>query len=256
MIDLFLLKNALRDLMRPRKLLAAVFLILAPGLIILLLKSLNGHKTLDKLANYGTMTEYVVFGFVMVILTVVFCTSVVAEEVENKTIVYMLTRPIPRFRILTVKFLPAIAVTLVTVWLALLVTGVAAYGPGGIRGTALARDLAIAPIGVLAYGSSFLLLSTLLDRPLIYGLLYTFGWETWVPNLPGNFQKLSLMAYLRVLAPHDNIDGRRGGCNADTFQCIAKLRLNPYGVGRSYLGYHHCLRSLAAYLFNSRVRSA
>jgi ABC-2 type transport system permease protein len=151
---------------------------------------------------YGMMSEKVILGFVLVILAVVFCTSVVAQEVEDKTIVYLLTRPIPRFRILTVKFLPALFVTLVTVWLALILAAITAFGPSHLTGTPVGRDLAIAPIGVLAYGTVFLLLSTLVNRPLIFGLLYTFGWETWVPNLPGNFQKLSLMAYLRVLAPH------------------------------------------------------
>lgn len=204
MIDLYLLRNAFRDLARPRKLLAALALVAAPALIVVLLKAFKGHRHIDALSNYGLMSEKVVFGFVMVILAVVFCTSVVAQEVEDKTIVYLLTRPIPRFRILTVKFLPALLATLVTVWLALLLTGIASFGLSGLRGTPLGRDLAIAPIGVLAYGSVFLLLSTLVNRPLIYGLLYTFGWETWVPNLPGNFQKLSLMAYLRVLAPHLN----------------------------------------------------
>jgi ABC-2 type transport system permease protein len=202
MIDLYLFRNAIRDLTRPKKMLAALLLVIAPALIVVLLKLHSGHRHLDKLADYGMMSEKVVFGFVMVILAVVFCTSVVAQEVEDKTIVYLLTRPVPRFRILTVKFLPAILVTLVTVWLALILTGIAAFGPTHLAGTPLARDLAIAPIGVMAYGAVFLLLATVVNRPLIYGLLYTFGWETWVPNLPGNFQKLSLMAYLRVLAPH------------------------------------------------------
>jgi hypothetical protein len=57
-------------------------------------------------------------------------------------------------------------------------------------------------VGALAYSSLFLLLATLVSRPLIFGLLFAFGWETWVPNLPGDFGKVSLMAYLRVLAPH------------------------------------------------------
>ncbi len=37
---------------------------------------------------------------------------------------------------------------------------------------------------------------------LLLGLLFAFGWEWWVPNIPGDFAKLSLMAYIRVLAPH------------------------------------------------------
>jgi hypothetical protein len=32
--------------------------------------------------------------------------------------------------------------------------------------------------------------------------LFAFGWETWVPSLPGSFARLSIMSHLRALAPH------------------------------------------------------
>ncbi len=205
MIDIFLLRNALRDLARPKKLFAAMILILGPAAIVLLLRMFNAGGHFDSDGIYSVMGEKVVFGFVMVILSVVFCTSVVAQEVEDKTISYLLTRPVPRFRILIVKFIPALIVTLITVWIALLVTGICSYGVSGLHGSPVGRDMAIAPIGVVAYGTVFLLLSTIFNRPLIIGLIYTFGWETWVPYLPGSFQRLSLMSYLRVLAPHSSV---------------------------------------------------
>ena len=206
MIDLFLLKNAMRDMTRPKKLIAAIILVAGPAILTLLLKTFRPEGAFSPAAVYDVMSEKVILGFVMVILSVVFCTSVVAQEVEDKTIVYILTRPVPRYRILTVKFLPALFVTLGTVWISLIAAAVAAYGFTGLGHSHLGRDLQIAPIGVMAYSCCFLLLATLLNRPLIYGLLYAFGWETWVPNMPGSFQKLSLMAYLRVLAPHASPD--------------------------------------------------
>jgi hypothetical protein len=77
-----------------------------------------------------------------------------------------------------------------------------AFRPANLGASQLARDLAVLPVGALAYGSLFLLLGTLLSRPLVYGLIFAFGWESWVPNLPGTFQRVSVMSYLRVLAPH------------------------------------------------------
>jgi hypothetical protein len=64
------------------------------------------------------------------------------------------------------------------------------------------RDILILPVGALAYGSICLLLATLLSRALIVGLFLSFGWESWVPMLPGNFRLVSIMTYLRALAPH------------------------------------------------------
>jgi hypothetical protein len=64
------------------------------------------------------------------------------------------------------------------------------------------RDLRILAVGALAYGSLFVFFATFLPRPLTWGLLFAFGWESWVPNLPGSFGRLSLMTHLRALAPH------------------------------------------------------
>jgi hypothetical protein len=92
--------------------------------------------------------------------------------------------------------------TTLTAWLASLVLALATVGTRGLGHSGLLRDIGILPVGALAYGALFLLMATLIDRPLMLGLLYGFGWESWVPSLPGNFKYLSLMAYLRVLAPH------------------------------------------------------
>ena len=32
--------------------------------------------------------------------------------------------------------------------------------------------------------------------------------DLWVPSMPGNFQKLSLMSYLQVLAPHERVENQ------------------------------------------------
>src|SRR5262249_55322354 len=64
------------------------------------------------------------------------------------------------------------------------------------------RDIGILSVGALAYGALFLLLATIMSKPLMTGLVFAFGWETWVPNMPGRFQYVSIMSYLRTLAPH------------------------------------------------------
>jgi ABC-2 type transport system permease protein len=151
---------------------------------------------------YNMLSQNLVFGFSLVILSIVLGTGVITQEVEQKTIVYLLTRPLPRWRIAAVKFLAAFLLILATVWAeAVLLAGVT-FGPGGMFKSTLPRDLAILPLGIVAYGSTSLLLATLLTRPLIPGLLYAFLWESWVPNFPGSFKNLSLIAYVRALAPH------------------------------------------------------
>jgi ABC-2 type transport system permease protein len=206
MVDLFLFRTALKDLMHPKKLVGALVLIALPTLIAVLWRTNGSASDFKPEMAYNTLSAFIVFGFILVILSVIFSTGVIAQEIEQKTIVYLLTRPVPRWRIILMKFLAAALVTTAIVWAASLAIGLVTYGPGGLHASRLGRDLLILPIGALAYGALFLLLATLFNRPLIYGLLFAFGWESWVPDLPGQWQKLSLMSYLHALAPHANAE--------------------------------------------------
>jgi ABC-2 type transport system permease protein len=203
MSDFYLFRTALRDLLRPGKLIAAAILIAVPGLIGLVMKWKMDPDTYVAANQYGSWMVLYVFGFVLTILSVIFSSGIVAQEVEQKTIVYLLTRPIPRWRILFMKYLAAILVTAVVCWLATLSAAVAAYGPSKLGGSPLGHDLLILPVGIVVYSAVFLLMGTLLNRPLILGLIFAFGWEWLIGVLPGYGQYCSIMTYLRVLAPHD-----------------------------------------------------
>ena len=86
-------------------------------------------------------------------------------------------------------------------------------------GRQILLDVGVIPIAALAYSALFVLLATVVAKPLIFGLLFAFGWESWVPNMGGNFQKLSVMTYVRVLAPHPK-PGTQGGDLTEIFRAI------------------------------------
>ena len=227
MSDGFLFRSALKDLLRPKKMFAALALALAPCLIALAMRALSSTGQFRPDGAYNLLSEQLIFGFLLVILACVFATSAVSQEIEQKTVVYLLTRPVPRWRILLMKFAATFVVTVVTVWLASLLLALSTYGVSGWGASHLGRDLLIAPIACLAYGALFLLLATLFDRPLIVGLLYAFGIETWVPTLPGNFKMVSLLSYVHVLAPHTAAPVE----NADSADIAASLLAPPPVVG-------------------------
>jgi len=202
MPDVYLFRTTLRDLLRAKRLLMALLLVALPAGIALIWRLSASPKMYNAEGAYNSISAALVFGFILVLLTAVFGTGVVSREVEQKTIVYLLTRPSPRWRVLLAKFLAALVVIVLTAWLAATALALAAHGTAGLSDPVYRRDLLILPVGGLAYGALFLLLATLLQRPLLWGLLFTFGWESWVPNLPGSFRKASLMSYLRVLSPH------------------------------------------------------
>jgi len=202
--DLCIFRAALRDLAKPKRLIIAALLICVPVGIALLIRFKRGDR-FEPLPVYNTLTPVFVFGFILVILSVVFATGAISQEVEQKTIVYLLTRPIARWRLLLAKFAAAVIVATATSWVALTCLALAVLGPGKILHSQYTHDLSIIPVGALAYGAVFLLLSTVINRPLLWGLLYAFGIETWTSYVPG-LQKVSLMYYLHVLAPHRQIE--------------------------------------------------
>jgi len=204
MNDLHIFRNTFKVLLRFKKLLVVLLVAALPVLVGLLWRFAGASGEFVKADVYDRLSDSLIFGFVLVMMACVFGTNLVAAEVEQKTIVYLLTRPVPRWRIILMKYLAAVVATIVAAWIAagllLLVTGVPRGSGLEEAHFSFGRDLAILAAGSFAYGGLFLLFATAFPRPLIVGLLYTFGIESWLPSLPGSFKMLSLMAYLRALA--------------------------------------------------------
>jgi len=133
-------------------------------------------------------------------------TALIADEVEGRTLTYLLTRPVARPAILAGKF----AAYLVTSLAVALPSGVVTFfllatarGWSGVGAAVpdLLRDLGVMALALVAYGALFTLLGVLLRRPVIPGLLFIFGWEL-VSNLPGRLPRLTLTTWLRSLIRH------------------------------------------------------
>lgn len=201
MTFIHLFRTAIRDAARPGRLIVATLLALLPAAIAVLWR-LSARGSFQPGVAYDALEAGLVYGFTLVILSVIFGTGVVSQEVEQGTIVYLLTRPVSRTGILLSRFLAALMMVIATSWAGSLALALATFGASHLKGAPLVHDALILAIGALAYGGAFVFLATFVMRPLLWGLLFAFGWEWWVPSLPGNIRMLSLMAYLRVLAPH------------------------------------------------------
>jgi ABC-2 type transport system permease protein len=140
-------------------------------------------------------------------LTALFhATSLIADEVEGKTLGYLLSRPITRPAILAGKFAAYLATSLAITLPAAVLTFfivVTARGWAGVGASVpdLFRDLGVMALTLLVYGAFFTLLGVLLRRPVIPGLLFLFGWEL-MANLPGYLPRFTITAWLRSLIHH------------------------------------------------------
>jgi ABC-type transport system involved in multi-copper enzyme maturation permease subunit len=139
-----------------------------------------------------------------------FAASLIADEVEGKTLTYLITRPVPRPAILLGKFAAYVVTALVFVWPVTVVTFfllATARGTDGLsaRVGVLFQDLGVLALGLLAYGALFTLLGVLVRRPVIPGLLFLYGWEL-VVFIPGHLPRFTVTAYLRSLLSHRPVE--------------------------------------------------
>jgi ABC-2 type transport system permease protein len=135
-----------------------------------------------------------------------YATSLVADEVEGRTLTYLVTRPLTRASIFAGKFAAYLVTTLSLVLPSAVVTFflvLTAPGSPGVGAAAfdLFRDLGVMALALLVYGALFALLGVLLKRPVIPGLMFLYGWEL-LANLPGYLPRLTITAWLRSLVTH------------------------------------------------------
>jgi ABC-type transport system involved in multi-copper enzyme maturation permease subunit len=143
---------------------------------------------------------------VLPLMALFHATSLIADEVEGKTLTYLLTRPLTRPSILAGKFAAYLATSLGVALPAAVLTFfilMTARGWSGVGASVpdLFRDLGVVALTLLVYGALFTLLGVLLRRPVIPGLLFLFGWEL-MANLPGYLPRFTLTAWLRSLIHH------------------------------------------------------
>jgi ABC-2 type transport system permease protein len=201
MADLFILRTSLLEALKPKRLATATLMMLLPALAALVWKLVTPTERFDPAEAYNTLAAYFVFGFTLTILSVIYGTGALSAEIEGRTIVYLLTRPIARWRLLLMKLIGAWFGITVTVALSVVLLGFAVYGTKPEWGRIIS-DLRIIPVGALAYSSLFLFFATVMPKPLIWALLYGFGWENIASLFPSGFARLSILSYLRTLAPH------------------------------------------------------
>ena len=135
-----------------------------------------------------------------------YATALVADEVEGRTLTYLVTRPVTRPAIFAGKFAAYLATTLCLALPACVATFfllLSTRGVSGVGGAALdlLRDVAVLALTLAVYGAFFALMGVLLKRPVIPGLVFLYGWEL-LANLPGYLPRLTLAAWLRSLIGH------------------------------------------------------
>src|SRR5687767_8406571 len=138
----------------------------------------NGIRV-DAASMFGMMIWVLFLRFIIPVLGVFYGTSLIADEIEDKTITYLFTRPIPRGAVLVGKYLAYLVCTTLVVLPSVMIVYFLIVPFGEIPASfgALVKDLGILALGLAVYGALFALIGAVLKRPLVIGLVFAFGWE-------------------------------------------------------------------------------
>ena len=154
---------------------------------------------------FGLMIWMFYLRFTVPVLGVFYGTSLIADEVEDKTITYLFTRPIPKGAVLVGKYLAYLACTVFVVLPSVMIVYLCIAPMRGSLGASflpLLKDLAMLAIGLATYGAVFGFIGARFKRPLLAGLFFIFGWEQVALAFPGYLRKFTVAYYLQALVPH------------------------------------------------------
>ena len=170
------------------------------GLFVAVVMGYAGSQSDDPLSDGTNMMDTLVLFFFMPVMAMIFGSSLIRDEIDDKSITHVATAPLDRAFSYVGYYLP-LAISVSVSMVAISSVGMLAfYGQHGVGSEAFEIYLefvALVIIGSFVYSSLFLMISVLFSKPVMVGLFYAFIWEGFIGSLPGAIQNASIKHYLR-----------------------------------------------------------
>jgi len=198
----------LRGLLDRRRFWLMVLLAAVPVLIMLIASLFSDTNMSER------RFDQLIIRTVLPLVALVFGTGALGSELEDGTIVFLLTKPIRRWRIALAKGTVAAGLTAALIVPAMLLTGlIATSQQSSMAGPTVAYAVAVA-VGGAAYALAFMALSSFTSRALAVGLGYVLLWEGVLSGLFEGTRlfsirqaTLGLAAELQGVDRADTLDG-------------------------------------------------
>jgi ABC-2 type transport system permease protein len=187
----------LRELTGQRRSLLLVLLAAVPIALAIIYQFGDRADPQDWAAN--VLLHGVVVTLVLPLTCLVIGTSALGTEIDDGTVVYLLTKPISRTSIVTAKFAAAGLVSATLVVVATAISGAIGVAGAPSHGLVPAFTIAVG-LAALGYTALFVLLSVVTSRALLVGLAYVFVWEGVLTNLFSATAYLSIREYCLAIA--------------------------------------------------------
>lgn len=185
-----------RGLLGRRRSLLLALLALLPVAIAILVR-LSRAGTSEEVTT--AIMDRLIVTTMLPIVALVFGTAAIGAEIEDGTAVYLLVKPIDRWRIVVAKLAVAIGLSVALVVPASFVAGAilqpAGTGLSGAMGAAVGTA-----IGATVYVTVFFALSLVTGRSLAIGLIYILVWEGVLAGLLEGTRLLSIRQYTLAIS--------------------------------------------------------
>lgn len=190
-------------------------------------KVISGRSLAGGIEVFTNIIMVFYLQFLILLLALFFGTSVCSEELEGKTLTYITTRPVPKSAFVLGKYAAYTALTItmtaVGVVLSFLFLNVNSLLDLSLY-KVLARSLGVLILGLVCYSAFFTFIGTFLKKAVIFGLVFSFGWENVIQYFPGSTQRFAIVHYLKSLLPSTEVK-----------MSVLLFRLEPTPAGTAVL---------------------
>ncbi|WP_416970113.1 ABC transporter permease [Streptomyces sp. 4F14] len=169
---------------------ALPMLLIVIAVLVRALAGADDQTAVDLLGGLALATMVPIIG-------VIAGTGAIGPEIDDGSVVYLLSKPIKRPTIISTKLIVAIAVTMVFSALPTLIAGFILNGNG--QQIAVAYTVA-ALVSSIAYAAVFLLLGTVSRHAVVFGLVYALVWEALFGSLVPGARTLSVQQWSLAVA--------------------------------------------------------
>jgi len=231
---------SVREMFRRKRLLSLSAINLLPVLVVLAIRIWFAEDGLTAQMQLSSLTYGVFIPFLIPIAAMAVGIPAIGEQIDDGTIVFTWTRPIRRRAIFLGRLLAAqvVAATVMSGALVLCFVVMVSEGPGVITWDFLRLYLLtfmIITVGAFVYSAVFATMGTVFRKPVLPALLFAFGWESLVTDIPARVQELSLRFHLQNLIEHpaakpDDLPGILGALLSQALQRDPVPRLQSVAV--------------------------
>ena len=201
------LGHSLTLMVRRQRIILAAVIVLLPVAIPLAQAFLSPSQFVESgLAVFDKMAREAHINTLAPLLALFFATMIIGEDVESRTIPLMLTRPMPRSAWVLGRFASYMIVSSIILGSSLFLTFAAATPMDKLAFDAegleylLHYEFAMV-MGLLANGALALFLGAATKRPIVFGVLFLYGWQYVATVVPGIVDFLTIKKYTNELLP-------------------------------------------------------